>query len=605
MSFDSMPSDNLYMKGLPAGTTEDTLRAIFGVYGSVVSCKVLSSPAGVTDTAALVRMSSIPEAQYLVDNAVNIAGGLGSPVQIKFANNGKGSGKGGPATGMMPMVPGMVAGGKQVSTRLYMKGLPLGMGEDQVRTIIGAYGNILSLKVLSPPPGGASDSACIVQMASEAEAQWLVENLDGNIPQGLTTPVNIKYKQDGPPGMGGVAPNNPVPAMYQDNFQAQDNFYAQDNVYAQDPNRGTAPSDNLYMRGLPPGTNEQTVMAIFGVYGTVTSVKILPPPAGKSDVASLVRFATIDEAQWLVDNLNGNIPQGLSEPINVRFADNIKGSGKGKDGMPGGPVTGFEWSPSAPRPAGMPMPQAMPGAPMDASFGQPTANLYMKGLPIDITETTLNQIFIKYGQVLSVKVLMSPPGVDNAAALVQMGSVQEAEWLVNNVNNNIPEGLASPILIKYANNTKGTSKGAFAGDAAAFAVAPIAAAAPAFNPAACGMPPQFAAVPSGATPAGQPSDNLYMKGFSGEVDEDQLRAILGPYGNILSIKVLPPPVGKTCAAALVRMSTLEEAKWLVENMNGNIPQGQTQPVEVKYAANSGAAGGKGGGAPAQGRWAPY
>lgn len=240
---------------------------------------------------------------------------------------------------------------------------------------------------------------------------------------------------------------------------------------------------------------------------------------------------------------------------------------------------------------------------MDAGFGQPTANLYMKGLPIDITDTTLNSIFARYGQVLSVKVLMSPPGVDNAAALVQMGSVQEAEWLVNNVNNNIPEGLSSPILIKYANNSKGSSKGTFGGDAAAFAAAPVAAA-PAFNPAACGIAPQFAAVPGGATPAGQPSDNLYMKGFSGDVDEDQLRAILGPYGNIISIKVLPPPVGKTCAAALVRMSTQEEAKWLVENMNGNIPQGQTQPVEVKYAANSGAAG-KGGAAPAQGRWAPY
>ena len=30
-----------------------------------------------------------------------------------------------------------------------------------------------------------------------AKAKWIVENLDGNIPQGLTSPLNIKYKQEG------------------------------------------------------------------------------------------------------------------------------------------------------------------------------------------------------------------------------------------------------------------------------------------------------------------------------------------------------------------------------------------------------------------------
>mmetsp|Transcript_17199 Transcript_17199/g.43307 ORF Transcript_17199/g.43307 Transcript_17199/m.43307 type:complete len:122 (-) Transcript_17199:50-415(-) len=97
MSYDAAPSDNLYMKGLPAGTNEESLKAIFGVYGTVVSTKVLPSPAGVSDAAALVRMSSVSEAQYLVENAVHVASGLGTPVQIKFASSGqnKGAGKGG------------------------------------------------------------------------------------------------------------------------------------------------------------------------------------------------------------------------------------------------------------------------------------------------------------------------------------------------------------------------------------------------------------------------------------------------------------------------------------------------------------------------------
>jgi len=600
MSFDAAPSDNLYMKGLPPGTTEETLRAIFGVYGTVVSCKVLASPAGVSDAAALVRMSNVSEAQYLVDNAVNIAAGLGTPVQIKFANSGaKGGGK-----GMQQSLGGQMMGGAcgggfpgggcggggfagEKSSRLYMKGLPLGMSDEQLRSIIGAYGNVLSLKVLQPPPGGANDSAAIVQMGTEPEATWLVENLDGNIPQGLSSPVQIKYKSDGPPGGGGGGCG--APPMMTQSAPPSAAAAAQMNGDL----RGAAPSDNLYIRGLPPGCMEETIQAIFGVYGTVTSVKVLPPPPGKNDVACLMRMNSIDEAKWLVENLNGNIPQGLTEPINVRFADNVKGPGKGGGGPPpsmgmgggGGHVPAPTWG-------------APPGGPQ---ADIPSCNLYMKGLPNDITEMSLRSIFGAYGNVVSVKILATPPGVTNsAAALVQMGALSEAEWLVTNVNNNIPEGLSSPIMIKFANNPKGTGKGGFGGGGgygggcggSTWGPAPVA-------PAPAPMMPMH-----GGGGQSQPSDNLYMKGFPADVDENGLRAILGPYGNIVSVKVLPSPPGKNCGAALVRMSTVDEAKWLVDNMNGNIPEGQSQPVEVKYAANSGGSG-KGGGKGEPVRWGPY
>jgi hypothetical protein len=45
----------------------------------------------------------------------------------------------------------------------------------------------------------------------------------------------------------------------------------------------------------------------------------------------MLRFASVDEAKWLVENLNGNIPEGLTEAIQVRFA-NAPGAGKGGKG---------------------------------------------------------------------------------------------------------------------------------------------------------------------------------------------------------------------------------------------------------------------------------
>ncbi|CAE7227004.1 elavl2 [Symbiodinium natans] len=81
------------------------------------------------------------------------------------------------------------------------------------------------------------------------------------------------------------------------------------------------PSDNLYIADLPPGFDEPSLQQIFGEYGTVTQFKLLhnSGPGGKT--AALVRFQSVEEASWLVENLDGNIPQGLNAPIIVRYAD--------------------------------------------------------------------------------------------------------------------------------------------------------------------------------------------------------------------------------------------------------------------------------------------
>mmetsp|Transcript_19852 Transcript_19852/g.45217 ORF Transcript_19852/g.45217 Transcript_19852/m.45217 type:complete len:82 (-) Transcript_19852:37-282(-) len=57
------------------------------------------------------------------------------------------------------------------------------------------------------------------------------------------------------------------------------------------------------------------------------------PSKGKPSQAAIVEFAEISEARWVVENLNGNIPQGLSEPVTVNFKRERQSSkGFGKDG---------------------------------------------------------------------------------------------------------------------------------------------------------------------------------------------------------------------------------------------------------------------------------
>eukprot|EP00931_Biecheleriopsis_adriatica_P045468 TRINITY_DN26043_c0_g1_i1.p1 TRINITY_DN26043_c0_g1~~TRINITY_DN26043_c0_g1_i1.p1 ORF type:complete len:733 (-),score=175.06 TRINITY_DN26043_c0_g1_i1:45-1988(-) len=79
----------------------------------------------------------------------------------------------------------------------------------------------------------------------------------------------------------------------------------------------------------------------------------------------------------------------------------------------------------------------------------PSDNCFVSGLPLDITEQSLQEIFSSYGSVVSCKVLASD-GRPDKAALVRFGSVQEAKWIVDTINGNMVPGVSNPIQVKFA-----------------------------------------------------------------------------------------------------------------------------------------------------------
>lgn len=82
------------------------------------------------------------------------------------------------------------------------------------------------------------------------------------------------------------------------------------------------PSDNVYVADLPEEVDEALIHSVFGNYGTVVSCKPMPSKYPGQKGAALVRFSTVEEATWLVENVNGNLAEGLIDPIQVRFANN-------------------------------------------------------------------------------------------------------------------------------------------------------------------------------------------------------------------------------------------------------------------------------------------
>merc|ERR1711937_430532 len=92
----------------------------------------------------------------------------------------------------------------------------------------------------------------------------------------------------------------------------------------------------MMIKGLPLESTDDSVWQVFAQYGGVKSCKILPAQPGKSALAGFVTMNTVDEAKWIVENVNGNIPQGMTTPLQIIFADKREDRKGGKGG-------GGEW----------------------------------------------------------------------------------------------------------------------------------------------------------------------------------------------------------------------------------------------------------------------
>jgi len=192
------------------------------------------------------------------------------------------------------------------------------------------------------------------------------------------------------------------------------------------------PSDRVFFSDLPAEVDETAVRTIFGAYGNIKFCKHL-----EGKCAAIVQFASNEEAKWIVDNLNGNIAQGLSTPVSCKYANPIGGgkgggaggwggngggwSGNGGNGAWGGNGKGAgggaRWEPYSANPAkgdskggkgkggcsisilikGLQQSGVLPGG----RWSNDENALYINGLPSDTTNGDLYDIFAPFGAMPS------------------------------------------------------------------------------------------------------------------------------------------------------------------------------------------------------------
>jgi len=202
------------------------------------------------------------------------------------------------------------------------------------------------------------------------------------------------------------------------------------------------PLAHVLIKELPPRMKDSTVRALFEQYGEVVTVQMVEADTpGKC--AAVIGFVTEEEATWVIGNLHGNIPQGLTMPITAEaFEQEVQ-----EDAME---------TEAAPAEAPLEMVDTTGAA------AAPN-NLYIKGLPAQMTDGKVREIFEPYGSVLSTRILETDGktfhGDGESVVLVQFAGVDEATWIVDNLNGNIPEGLERPICVRPYRKGAGRGKG--------------------------------------------------------------------------------------------------------------------------------------------------
>lgn len=175
---------------------------------------------------------------------------------------------------------------------------------------------------------------------------------------------------------------------------------------------------NLYVYGLPAGTDDAALKAMFETIGTITSVKAVTDRR-----YGFVRFASTFEAQTAINTLNGQIFNGSR--ITVLLANRDSGQGKAEGGF------------------------NFPGFTEAITAG---SDILVKGLPPNLTNEQVKMIFEMYGAVTSVQAATTetPDNVGETAALIKMSTSESALWMVNSLNGNIPQGLEKPLSVTFA-----------------------------------------------------------------------------------------------------------------------------------------------------------
>ncbi|XP_076652321.1 protein sex-lethal isoform X4 [Halictus rubicundus] len=167
------------------------------------------------------------------------------------------------------------------------------------------------------------------------------------------------------------------------------------------------PRTNLIINYLPQSMTEKDLYSLFVTIGPVESCRVMRDyKSGYSYGFGFVNYAKAEDAATAINTLNGL--QVQNKRLKVSFA----------------------------RPSGEEIKET---------------NLYVTNLPRNITESQIDDIFSKYGNIVQKNILKDKlTGLPRGVAFVRFDKREEAQEAIARLHGTIPEGGSEPLSVKIA-----------------------------------------------------------------------------------------------------------------------------------------------------------
>ncbi|XP_012166037.1 ELAV-like protein 1 isoform X11 [Bombus vosnesenskii] len=300
---------------------------------------------------------------------------------------------------------------------------------------------------------------------------------------------------------------------------------------------------NLIVNYLPQSMTQDEIRSLFASIGEVESCKLIRDKlTGQSLGYGFVNYHRPEDAEKAINTLNGLRLQ--NKTIKVSYA--------------------------------RPSSEAIKGA-----------NLYVSGLPKNMTQQDLENLFNPYGRIITSRILCDNitvrqfvtgggdylPGLSKGVGFIRFDQRVEAERAIQELNGTVPKGSSEPITVKFANNPSNNNK----------AIPPLAYLAPQatrryggpihhptgrfrYSPLAGDL------LANSMLPGNAMNGSgwcIFVYNLAPETEENVLWQLFGPFGAVQSVKVIRDLQTNKCKGfGFVTMTNYDEAVVAIQSLNG-------------------------------------
>jgi polyadenylate-binding protein len=277
-----------------------------------------------------------------------------------------------------------------------------------------------------------------------------------------------------------------------------------------DPGLRKSGVGNIFVKNLAKSIDNQQLCDTFSKFGNILSCKVSTNAKGEPLGYGFVHYENEEFARKAVEAVNGKLIEGQIVSVAPFKSKAERGTASAK-----------------------------------------FTNLYIKNLPLDVTEQKLNEMFSKFGTITSLRIMVNDEKKSRGFGFCNFNTHEEAVAAIEGMNNF--EIGDKRLFVARAQKREQRDKELRER----------------FEQLKIERQKKYAGV------------NLYVKNLSDEIDDERLRTEFSSFGSITSAVVMRDRAGKSRGFGFVCFSAQEEAMKAMADMTGRMLDGK--PLYVALA----------------------